>query len=385
MKNNIEILDVVGSDGIGGVQNFIATLAAYDNKYNINRNLLCLYKKSVIKSDELSKSNIKLYNSALYIKDSNWRPYRFWKTIRMLLATIHRYFYYYNCIKKSNPDIVICHEPYQIFFQLITCKIFGIPFVLYMHKEFDFYRSTRFLKYFINNTYFLSVSKKLAKNNLGEINYYNKRLKIITATSNLEYIANYCHEYEKNNECINIGTIGRLSWEKNFEDVIYIASKLKYICKKKINISIVGDGPERKKLKELIEEMELSDTVFLLGAMNFKDISSYLFDLDIYIQTSITEGSPLTIKEAMAASLPVISTNVSGIPELITDGKNGFLIKKGDSDAFVNKLNDIINMSGEKRKIVGKKGQKSILEKYSTKIIAKKYADYCNYILDKDL
>lgn len=87
---------------------------------------------------------------------------------------------------------------------------------------------------------------------------------------------------------------------------------------------LIGDGPERKKLEKLIEDNKLTNN-FFLGPLD--NASAYLKAFDVFILPSVKEGMPYTILEAMLAEVPIVATKVGGIPEMIIDGKNGFLVK----------------------------------------------------------
>ena len=130
-----------------------------------------------------------------------------------------------------------------------------------------------------------------------------------------------------------------------------------------------------KHLTALIKEWELGKYVKLLGNVERENIPEFLFNLDIYVQSSSSEGSPLTIKEAMAASLPIISTKVGGVPEMIINGETGILVSHDDQAEFVNALIELINMDDSQRMEIGKNAYNYAMENYSMELLAKKYAD----------
>ena len=111
-------MNVLGSPGIGGVQNFILALATHDEKFNIRRNILFLYHDTGKMIKQYNNYNITLYNSFLILKDYNYRPYRIWKIIRNLFGGICFPFKYYISIKNSKSELVICHEPVKLLVQL---------------------------------------------------------------------------------------------------------------------------------------------------------------------------------------------------------------------------------------------------------------------------
>jgi len=103
-----------------------------------------------------------------------------------------------------------------------------------------------------------------------------------------------------------------------------------------IRLLIVGDGEERPSIESAIAERQLQNHVVLAGMRS--DVSSLLAAADVFLLTSISEGIPLTVIEAMAAELPVISTNVGGLPEMIEEGINGHLCDSGDADLLATRL-----------------------------------------------
>ncbi|MFK7822092.1 MAG: glycosyltransferase [Planctomycetaceae bacterium] len=99
---------------------------------------------------------------------------------------------------------------------------------------------------------------------------------------------------------------------------------------------IVGDGPERDRIERIIRESNLQDCVRMLGTR--RDVPRLLRTSDTFLMSSIGEGIPLTIIEAMAAGVPVVSTNVGGIPEMVSTGESGFLHESGDAEGLAGSI-----------------------------------------------
>ncbi len=133
---------------------------------------------------------------------------------------------------------------------------------------------------------------------------------------------------------------------------------------------IVGDGPERGRIEDLIGDLGIRDNVIMTGFN--EDIPGMLAAMDIYMQPSIAEGLSLTILEAAAAGVPVVSTRVGGTPEIITDGENGVLIEPGDVDALAGVLRRFL----EDRKPfeeMAKKARRRIKEVFSIEEMTRNY------------
>jgi len=124
--------------------------------------------------------------------------------------------------------------------------------------------------------------------------------------------------------------IGNLVWHKGHEYLIEACRLLKansvdYRC------VIVGDGPRRKELRSLILRYGIHREVAMVGAVQHEHIQRYLRESDLLVHPSVSEGIPVVLMEAMATGLPVIATNITGIPELVEDGQNGILVPPRDS------------------------------------------------------
>lgn len=99
-----------------------------------------------------------------------------------------------------------------------------------------------------------------------------------------------------------------------------------------LSLAIIGDGPETANLKKLIDELNATEHIFLVGAR--ANAAQYLPAFDIFTLSSVKEGLPYAILEAGRAKLPTVATRVGGIPEIINDKKNGLLVEAGDPQAL---------------------------------------------------
>jgi len=128
-----------------------------------------------------------------------------------------------------------------------------------------------------------------------------------------------------------IGSIGRLSYQKNYEFLIDVFPEILKIKPEAIAI-IIGEGPERKKLENLIEKLNLKEKIFLIGEL--KDAAKYLKAFDLFVLPSRYEGLPITLIEALFSQIPILASDVGGNKEIIGENfvfqlnnKNNFLLK----------------------------------------------------------
>ena len=173
----------------------------------------------------------------------------------------------------------------------------------------------------------------------------------------------------RKNGKINILSVARLVEKKGMhygiETVAKIVKRYPFV-----QYEIAGDGPLKRDLVGLINKLDINENVKLLGWKQQNEISELMSHADILLAPSVTgkegdqEGIPVVLMEAMARGLPVISTYHSGIPELVQDGKSGFLVHERDVDGLAEKLEHLITHP-EMRDQMGAEGRKYVEENYN--------------------
>lgn len=138
-----------------------------------------------------------------------------------------------------------------------------------------------------------------------------------------------------------------------------------------IELKILGSGPDDEELKILADSLGIAKRVEFLGSADPDLIPSYLAKADLFARPSRSEGLGNSFLEAMAAGLPVIGTNVGGIPDFLTDGVTGLFAKVEDAKDLADK---IIRLKKDKslRERVAQGGQRMVRAEYSWDIIASK-------------
>lgn len=153
--------------------------------------------------------------------------------------------------------------------------------------------------------------------------------------------------YLSSGQSVRIITIARLVEKKGVEYGIRAIAKL-IAMNQCIEYSIVGDGPLKEDLQKLIDDLNISRNVRLLGWKQQHEIVELLNSSHILLAPSVTskdgdqEGIPVVLMEAMAMGLPVVSTQHSGIPELVEDGISGYLVPERDVDALAERLHHLV-------------------------------------------
>ena len=161
-----------------------------------------------------------------------------------------------------------------------------------------------------------------------------------------------------------IGTVGRLAAVKDQRTLLRaIAQLLDHRPEQRsvLRCILVGDGPERTELQQLVAQLQLGECVWMAGDRD--DIPALLGHMDVFVLPSLGEGISNTVLEAMATGLPVVATRVGGNPELVEDGVTGVLVSVGDVQALSAVLLELLENPARCREM-GHAGRQRILRDF---------------------
>jgi len=193
-----------------------------------------------------------------------------------------------------------------------------------------------------------------------------RKIKIMYSGIDLEKFAFV--EREPKTEDVTIVGVGRLHKKKGFK---YLVKAFRKVLKSHptSRLVIVGEGEEERRLKRLIRKSGLRKRVRLRGHVRHDKLTDLLRSADIFCLPSLTtkegnqEGIPNSIKEAMATGLPIVSTKHGGIPELVENGKEGYLVPEKDVNRLAKKLNALIERPGL-REEMGRNGRAKVERRF---------------------
>lgn len=146
---------------------------------------------------------------------------------------------------------------------------------------------------------------------------------------------------------------------------------------------LVGDGPLHGELERLVQKLELEKQVLFLGFKDREDIPEILAITDFLVLSSLWEGLPTAIIEAMAAGCPVVATAVGGSPELIIEGQTGFLVRPRDSRALAQKMRLLLE-DPKLCKNMGKAGAERAKEYFSLERMVREYESLYKRFMSKN-
>ena len=277
-----------------------------------------------------------------------------------------------NLIENFKPDVIFVDRTRH--FALETSKT-NIPLVIHL-------RGNHWAEIIMaKETLYKSAGKKLAINKWEEMgeNCFNNSELILPICNHLSEITKKRYSdkpietmyqginpddwFQKRGMKLKHPCVGILQsatiWEKTKELMI-----LPEVLKKMSNVHFywAGDGVYRDQVLPLLEKYE---NFHWLGSLEYPDkVREFLTEIDVYALISGIDMSPLTLQEAQLMEKPVIATNVGGIPELMKDGKTGFLIEKNNPEELFEKLSTLLN-NLEKSKEMGNKGREFVKNNFN--------------------
>ncbi len=290
-------------------------------------------------------------------------------------------------IREHRPDIVHTHAAKAGALGRLAAIHEKVPVIVHtFHGHvFNGYFSPLITKVFIRiekwlakkSTAIVAISEE-QKNDLTEIYKISdkEKVKIIQLGFDLQKFRENREEkrkstrekYKLDDATLAIAIVGRLAPIKNHEMFLKVLEKVQSETNKKIHAFIVGDGLEREKLKDLASKIPQSDDMKIFFTSWIHDIATFNMGMDIMCLTSKNEGTPVSLIEAQACGLPIVSTNVGGVESVVKNNETGYLVGKNDVDQFVKKLLDFIE-NDEKRRKMSQNGWTFVKEKYDYKTL----------------
>jgi len=139
-----------------------------------------------------------------------------------------------------------------------------------------------------------------------------------------------------------------------------------------VRLVLIGDGPDRHSVEKLVKRLHLKDRVVITGFRS--DVANLLSCSDLVVLCSETESAPLTLLEGMSCGLPVVATSVGGIPEIVEDGVNGFLVPVKNPEAIAERIL-ALTADADLRRRLGAAARETVLERYTAEKVVNQYLE----------
>lgn len=257
----------------------------------------------------------------------------------------------------------------------LASKYFKIPLMVEIHGEeyFRFLERKSFIVKIMKYTF--GRAKKIRSLNCvmtEKLKQYNidKNVVEIPNRVNLNIFNKPKRNFEISENIVKIISIGRFVWEKDYLNLIKALNKsgIKY------QLILIGGGSLKKEYETYINENRLQNNVTLIDWIEQKDMIKMIINSDIYIQSSVSEGMPRTILEAMALKMPIISTNVGSIEGVLINGKNSLIINSANQKELIEAIKKLIEDNSLREKIATQ-AYKDVVEKYEWNKVFELYRD----------
>jgi len=283
--------------------------------------------------------------------------------------------------QNNNFDIIHCHGyKANILSGLLPFKYGKIPYVFTLHGWTSI---SKFNKMWLYELFDAVMAKRANRvvvvSRAMQENYRLKLLRINPVViyngikDNFEYNnykVDYCLLNGLNDNDLKLVCIGRLSDEKGFIFLLKAVHQIKTKWKKNVQLSVFGEGPEKYNLMRLANKWGISDNVKFPGYID--NAYKLLKNFDIFVMSSLTEGMPITLLEAMRAGMPIVATAVGGIPEALEGGNCGVLVPPGseiDLAKCIIELYENITL----RDKLSKNAKKQFMQEFTVQKMEEKY------------
>lgn len=244
-----------------------------------------------------------------------------------------------NC---SHMHVHFAHTPSQI--AMYATAMSDIPFTVMAHANDLFQRGSALKVKAARSKKFLTISQHNIQFLIDQ-GVDKNHLDIVRCGVSFDTKRRAAPSFE--GKTVKLGTLGRLV-EKKGVDVLIKAMALLKRRGAKVELSIAGDGPLEDELKALQQEQDVLDVVTFEGRLNHSQVSGWMDTIDVFIlackvdSNGDMDGIPVVLMEAMSQSIPVISTSLSGIAELITHEQTGLLATPGDEVTLADQIERMI-------------------------------------------
>jgi glycosyltransferase involved in cell wall biosynthesis len=365
-NNQISILFYTDSSTFGGAERYIYTLIKELNSESYSLSIALPSVEGANKPKEKLKT--------LGIEIKNIKPIKNRFDILNFIRQI-RFF------KNNKADIIHFNlpNPYHSQFSILASKIAGVKSVVVTHhlpvllKEASWKGRLleRLLVRCINKV--ITVSNSSKRIIIEKLPFQEDRVVVIHNGIDVNYNRKFDSSSLKENLGIGetdlvVGTVGRLTEQKGYIYLLKAAVRIKKEVRN-VKLLIVGEGSMEKELKRYSLNLGLERDVIFTGFQ--EDVYKILNIMDVFVLSSLYEGFPFVILEAMIMKKPVVATEVDGIPEVVINGNTGILVPPKDPEKLAKAVISLL-VDREKAKNMGNKGFKRVKDCFSKQIMVEK-------------
>lgn len=262
--------------------------------------------------------------------------------------------------QKYDIDIIHSHHRYPTFISSIVKPFSKIKLLTTVHNVFP--DKASFKRW---GDHAIAVSQSVYEWVISDNKYPKHKISVIyngistPPRYNKEELQDIRNEIGFDKNCIYLCSVGRLSEQKNYSLLFELISKIKT---DNWRLLLVGSGEEKESLVDLAKVLKIENKIIFLGQRS--DIHKIMQISDLFVLSSLWEGFPYVVIEALANGLPVVSTDVGGIHEAITDGETGYLFQLDEMSKYIDTLTMLIS-NKESREMMSSNCRRVFMENFT--------------------
>lgn len=310
-----------------------------------------------------------------------WQTYREPRVLLLMMSLFPKSVHFAREMKESGVDHIHAHFVWIEGIAAGVAKdLLGVTFTIHPHAFGLFSRNQRDVRHELENASHVVTISEFHRRYIAEMSPNIALADIDVVHCGIEPDRVEPPETRRDNDPLRILSVGRAVQKKGHEHLIEACAVL---LGRGVNLRcdlVVGRGGRRDELESQIKRLGVSASVALLDARDEEGIFQLLREVDIFALACVVadsgdrDGIPVSLMEAMACEVPVVSTPVAGIPELVDDGKTGLMVPVGDVAALATALERLID-DGDLRIRLGKQGRAKVLEEFSVRDGAARMAE----------
>lgn len=304
-------------------------------------------------------------------------------------------------LKEIQPDIVHTHASKAGFLGRMAAFSLRIPVVVHtfhghvFHSYFGKFKTTFFKqieRYLAKKSTGIIAISALQKHELADVHKIvnQEKIKVIPLGFDLQKFQEGRIEkreavraqYKLSDDEVAITIIGRLAPIKDHDYFLNVIEEVLKQTPQEIKVFIVGDGSEKNHIEDRVNKLNEVYPNRIMMTSWILDIATFIQGMDIVCLTSKNEGTPVSLIEAQAAGIPVISTDVGGVRDAMEDGKSGFVVKRENIETYIKNLRLLIE-DDKLREKISIFGQKNATEKFGYQRLVLEMEDYYKELLKR--
>lgn len=304
-------------------------------------------------------------------------------------------------LKEIQPDIVHTHASKAGLLGRMAAFSLRIPVVVHtfhghvFHSYFGKFKTTFFKqieRYLAKKSTGIIAISALQKHELADVHKIvnQEKIKVIPLGFDLQKFQEGRIEkreavraqYKLSDDEVAITIIGRLAPIKDHDYFLNVIEEVLKQTPQEIKVFIVGDGSEKNHIEDRVNKLNEAYPNRIMMTSWILDIATFIQGMDIVCLTSKNEGTPVSLIEAQAAGVPVISTDVGGVRDAMEDGKSGFVVKRENIETYIKNLRLLIE-DDKLREKISIFGQKNATEKFGYQRLVLEMEDYYKELLKR--